>query len=446
MRFLFLLQIGLAFLLYIGCGPAIAQLSSGAPVVISLQTELLNLSVPGVYVEQVIDARASAGPLGLVVRGLNSTLREVELQQGLVPELAGLLHNRLPTGGTRPVVLRILSVGVAEAPIGNFRVQMAAELSAEWYARQPDSTYYLLCRTSRTTQRISSAEPKNSHMANLGALLEASLQQMAGVDWAAQQAANPRYEAAALRRRLPTQTYPIQSEERLRPGVYNNFFEFRYNAPGRPGNVQADARAYQTAEWQGLRAVSPFMLTPEGQHVAVEQAWGFCDGQQLYIRFGADYFLLEKRGTAFLFFAPALYNNNNTLLFNGGPPKHAYSLNLFSGLTTNYAGPSGLISLNKEGLVTHLMVYRRRQKNAPPLPVQLNDQAAGELREGDYLSLPWHDGNQPVRLCVGTEACLELTPSFSEANYIEYQPGAPASLQLVPVREGKTQVTRMAGR
>lgn len=62
-----------------------------------------------------------------------------------------------------------------------------------------------------------------------------------------------------------------------------------------------------------------------------------------------------------------------------------------------------------------------------------------------YLSLPWQGiADQPARLCLGTNICLELTPILTESNYIEYQPGTP--LRTVPVREGKAQVSRMAGR
>ena len=425
---------------------AAAQLASGAPVKVTLHSELL-AARPSIYVERVVDGRSFPEPLGLVVRGLNNTLREVYLKQGLTQELHALLLNQLPHTGARPVLLRVTSVGISETSTGVFTIQAAAELAAEWYARQSDSTYYLLCRTFHTTQRPGGPELGSSHAANLVQLLSASLDQLDRADWAAQQAAGPWYQAAQLRQPLPVQPYPVQSGAPLQPGIYDSFFEFRHNAPGRPGAVSADARAYHSNEWQGLRAVEPFLLTPEGQRAAVRDAWGFCDGHQAYVRFGRDYFLLEQRGSAYMFFAPSVYNGNNTLLFNGGPAKTAYSLHLPSGLISAYAGPTGLVSLRPEGRPTHLMVYWRREKNAPPLPVRLNGQPAGELRAGDYLSLPWQGAaGQSVRLCVGPDACLELKPSFTEGNYIEFQPGAAVLLRTVPVREGKVQVNRMVGR
>ena len=425
---------------------ATAQVLTGAPVEISLQTEVLNTAGAGFYVEQVMDARPRPEPLGLVFRGLNSTLREVHLKQGVGPELALLLRSRLPpSAGARPVLLRITSIGITEAAAGAFSTQTAAELAAEWYARLPDSTYYLLCRTYRTTQHIIGTEPLRSHAANLASVLSASLDQLGRVDWGAQQQAGPLYRRTQLRQ--PTaQAYPVQSAAPLRPGVYASFFEFRQNSPSRPGNVQADARAYRSSEWQGLRAVEPYLLSPEGQRMAVEECWGFCDGKQVYIRFGRDYFLLEQRGSAYMFFAPAARNSNSSLLFNGGPPKTALSLHMLSGIVSDYAGPAGLIALKQDGRPTHLLVYRRRDGSKEPLPVLLNGQSVGQLPTNNYLSVPWQDNGEPVRLCVGPETCLDFTPSFTEPNYLEYQPGTAAPLRQVPVREGAAQVTRMAGR
>jgi len=409
---------------------------------INLQPETLALAAPGFRVEQVVDARPDTTTVGMIRRG--ACMQRVQFRQGAAREVQVFLNNQLnaPTGA-RPVLLRLTGASAVEYPAKAFVNDIATELIAEYYARQPDNTYFLLCRVSNNTHHTS-GEPARQHATNVAELLRRGLEQVDRVDWAAQQAAGPFYSLAQLQRPAALQLFPIQTTAPLRAGVYGSFLEFRDNLPGLPGNVTVDARGYVNTAWQGLRAVDPFLLTPEGRRVAVEDAWGFCDGQQVYVRQGKDYFLVERRGPIFMFFAPG--HQNNSGLINGGPPKTPFSLDLQNGLVMEYTGVASGPAAPLNSRPTHLMVYWRRDKNTTPLAVQLNGAAVGQLQYNDYLSLPWQDTGQPVRLCVGTDLCVELMPSFTEANYIEYQPGLTPVLRKVPVREGAAQVSRMAGR
>ncbi|WP_139252301.1 hypothetical protein [Hymenobacter psychrotolerans] len=425
--------------------PLQAQVRSSLSIEIHLQAEPLLLTSPTIYVEQVLDARPyQAQDLGFGRRGLGTVVRPIQLPQSAAAELQSFLRNRLTANAAaRPVVLRLTGLSATEADSKGTGTGVADELAAEYYARRPDTTYFLLCRVEANITTLAT-DPTRQHAANLAELLRRGLEQIERVDWAAQQAAGPFYTTAQLRQPAAAVPYPIQTTALLRPGVYRSFLEFRQNAPGQPGNVTVDARNYYGSEWQGLRTVAPFLLTPEGTRMAVEDAWGFCDGQQIYIRQGKDYYLLERRGPVFMFFAPSQRPNNNTLIY-GGPPKAPFSLGLEYGLVTDYTG----VASGRGAEVprpTHLMLYRRRGGSPTPLPVFLDGKPVGQLPANDYLSVPLQYTGYPVRLCVGAETCLEVRPSFSEANYVEYQPAAATPLQVVPVREGAAQVTRMAGR
>ncbi|TGE21242.1 hypothetical protein E5K00_13175 [Hymenobacter aquaticus] len=409
----------------------------GRDLEVSLRNGYLNLPPQGFYIKRIIEAQPPQRWLGVSRRGIFGSYRMMVVPQGVGPDLAALLGRVLPASPTaQPLVLRITGIN-ASALASNGQLNSTAELAAEYYVQRPDSSYYLLARTYGNDRQLVTATPEQSSPLLLATLLQQSLEQVARADWTQP---GPAYSLSQLRQPDAT-PYPIRTEA-LRMGIYRGFFEFRHNQPGRPGNVTVDARAYRNTEWQGKRAVNPSVLTPEGKHVAVTDAWGFCDGQQVYIQFQGEYYLLEQRGPNFMFFAPDFTRNSNGRVLNAGPPRKAFSLDMRSGLITDYQGTEGAAA-TLATRPTHLIVYRRRP--GPALPVSVDDGPTGQLGADQYLSVPWQAAGQPVRLCVGS-ACLDVVPDPNAPTYVELLPEATARLVAVPAKQGEAQVTKLAGR
>ncbi|MCB2378627.1 hypothetical protein LGH70_13585 [Hymenobacter sp. BT635] len=409
----------------------------GRDLPVSLQAYAVPPPPEPFYIRRVIEAQPRQRGLGISKFGLFAPYRMLVVAQGVGPELTAALRARLPaSAAAQPLVLRLTSIN-ASSLLANGKLNTAGELAAEYYAQRPDSSYYLVARTYATDQQqVTATTPEQSAPLLLAALLQQSLEQVSRADWTQP---GPAYTLAQLQQ-PGTAPYPIRTET-WRMGIYRSFFEFRHNEPGRPDNVSVDARAYRNTEWQGKRAVNPSVLTPEGKHVALTDAWGFCDGRQVYIQFQGEYYLLEQRGPNFMFFAPD-FNNTSGGVINAGPPRKAFSLDMRTGLILDYQGTEGAAT-NLAQRPTHLIVYRRRP--GPSLPVSIDNGAVGQLGTDQYLSIPWQAAGQPVHLCVG-EACLEVVPDPNAPTYLELRPEGGAKLVAVPARQGEEQVNKLADR
>ena len=85
---------------------------------------------------------------------------------------------------------------------------------------------------------------------------------------------------------------PILNDKSFTAGVYMNFEEFKTNSPsGKNYEIVKDIRADLISVKQ-----------KDGKFIPMKDAWGYCDGHQLYIRSGSNYFLLQRRSNNFYIF------------------------------------------------------------------------------------------------------------------------------------------------
>lgn len=416
------------------CGAQAQEMLLGKDLPVSLHDGRVQPPAEPLRIRQVIDLSPRSKILGVARRNILSPFRMMMLPQDPAAELTDVLRRSLPAAPAAPLfVLRLTDF--AATAVNQGKLNAAAELGIEYYVQRPDSNYYLVARTYANDQQLVTSSPEQACPLLLMELLQQSLEQVVRADW---NQPGPAYTLAQLRRPVMA-AEPIRSEVR-QAGVYRSFFEFRHNAPNQPGNVTVDARAYRNTEWQGKRAVDPAVLTPEGRRVAVKDAWGFCDGQQVYIQYRGEYYLVEQRGNNFMFFAPDFGHDGSGLL-NAGPPRKAFSLDMYTGLIQSYQGTAGAAA-NLGKRPTHLIVYRRRAGDT--LPVTVNGEILGQLGADQYVSIPWQATGQKVRLCVGS-VCVEVQPTAETASYLELADSSSA-LQEVSVREGTARVSRLADR
>jgi len=97
---------------------------------------------------------------------------------------------------------------------------------------------------------------------------------------------------------------PILRDGFLRKGVYLNFSQFKRNRP-----------AY--ADFEKTYDKGEIMIYVKAKNLAdsssVNDAWGFCDGERLFIHFGATFYRLFRSGDNFEFFAES--DGDRSLVF-----------------------------------------------------------------------------------------------------------------------------------
>jgi len=76
--------------------------------------------------------------------------------------------------------------------------------------------------------------------------------------------------------------YPILQTRYFKKGVYTSYEEFKNNAP----SIQ-DYRIQTTTEAHTL-----YVKDPKGEEYSLRTAWGFCDGENIYVRSAGLYFRL----------------------------------------------------------------------------------------------------------------------------------------------------------
>jgi hypothetical protein len=85
---------------------------------------------------------------------------------------------------------------------------------------------------------------------------------------------------------------PVLKDSSLIRGVYFSFEEFKNNRPGQ--------KDFEVEKDKLIDLI--FMKQANGSLVPIRDAWGYCDGKNLYIRSMDNYFLLQRECNAFYIF------------------------------------------------------------------------------------------------------------------------------------------------
>jgi hypothetical protein len=448
----------------------------------SLEQQTLDVPGRAFYVEQVLDGRPDRAGLGQVRPKVGALLtahpRPADLRPNLVAGLTEFLQSQLPRRpADRPTLVLVRELRVREqeesgVPTpGLFGVPTTvgggiaryAQATLDFYLYADDGYHFVQTATdsvrpSGFLSRTTDATLLTSHERNLKKVLERCLTQLARADWAAA-LARPAQPLAALAQvgRVAAGgaglDYAIVAESvKLTPGYYPTFLAFRNNQPVPVPTLHLRTTPRTGAGWENQPQVMP-LATTEGKARELPEAWGFTDGQYLYIRHHGHYRRLARQGSAFGFSSTA--ESGQQALRSGDLLGAAladtrpvpYTLELLTGRITQFAD-GGRAATRID--TAHLYVYRGAGPG-PAQPLFLNGQPVGELAENQVLVLPWADPAHEPRLRLGAAPGPELAfiPDFRQPIYVRVvrkpDPAKPP-LELVPAQVGVFDLKRLKQR
>lgn len=445
------------------------------------------------YVARVLDTRADRSRLGTVRRGLDNLPAPAMLTQPLPAAVLAFCRQQLPAQpGSRPVVLRLLTIQVGE-DVRPTSENGEAEVIGEFLEAQPDSSFRVLLPVAESMRR-GGMDVTLHHPANLGKLLTQALSKLAALPATTSPLpqALSREEALAGRGGLPP--YAVQTTAPAESGVYRTLDDFRNNrltpAP-RPFELKPTPRSLkgklgqfdeQEAFFMYLSAQQPRELMPLGG------LWGLSDGHTRYVAYQNRLYPLlpgtDSRSYTFTAQAPIDMAGSGTRALLGGLAGGAIGGAVAAGAGSR-AGlatyevhlPTGRVVLQDEetrlsndGFVPDnpeagkLYLFRKADNlSTEPLLVLQNGREVARLLPKQYVSLPAPDQHTELVLCLQrpsataatpeaarllqAPACMPVAPNRSGAVYLECvaEPAAaqPPVLRVVPARTGIAQVNQM---
>ncbi|MFD2718920.1 DUF2846 domain-containing protein [Hymenobacter monticola] len=455
-------------------------LMAGASLAARAQTfypdlDLQTLDVPGrvVHVEQVLDGRAGTPPIGIAYRAGRAAA--IEFRQGVGPALTAFALRQLPARPTdHPVVLCLRSLHLGET-LGGPREQATADLTADVYEHLPDGYHFVQAVAAHASTQ--GREVTYWHAVHLAQMLAQCLGQLNTADWAAG-AARP----ARLLTALPTDAPAAGRRaailrETPRRGLYFRFEEFLQNRPDTTLTFALDtarARRYPspiaTAQWLGVARVRPkvrFGANPDA--TLGEDLWGFCDGQQVFVKYNKLFYPLTRQGSFFTFVAEApldqlhaeaLAQSQSRAAMLAGlvgaavartnmPDHTAEPMTYGLDMTTGALGPFPALGTPVRTDTAYVYLYRPAQAaDAPPVGVFVDGREMGALRPGQYLEVPWTRFGKPMRLCLNgvpvSNPCQLLVPNAAQLSYlkIDASRNGPAWQWMSP-RQGSAELDEL---
>ncbi|MCI1186420.1 hypothetical protein MON38_03245 [Hymenobacter sp. DH14] len=445
------------------------------------------------YVGRVLDARADRSRLGTVRRGLDNLPAPAMLTQSVPAAVLAFCRQQLPPrAGSRPVVLRLLTIEVGE-DVRPTSENGEAEVVGEFLEVQPDSSFRVLLPVAESLRR-GGMDVTLHHPANLGKLLTQALAKLAALPATASPVAPALSRADALAGRGGLPPYPVQTAAAAETGVYRNIDDFRANrltAATRPFELKPTPRSLKGKLGQFDELEAYFLALSAEQpreYMPLTGLWGLSHGHTRYIVYQNRLYPLlpGPDGRSFTFTAQApidMAGSGSRALLGGlagGAIGGAVAAGAGSraGLTTFEVHlPTGRVvqqdaeaRLINDGFVPDnpeagkLYLFRRPDNVATePLLVLLNGREVARLLPKQYVSLPAPDQHAELVLCLQrptaaaatpeaaqllqAPACLPVAPDRTGAVYIECvalpAAGQPPVLRIVPTRTGTAQVNQM---
>jgi hypothetical protein len=342
---------------------------------------------------------------------------------------------------------------------------------ADFYAPQPDSSYRLVLHFANV-RRAGGFDATSQHADNLGyLLLEAAELGSQSATWLPD---GPRYAKALVLDQLPlpNETLPVLSPTgQLQPGFYGSITDFWLAKPSDTSQPIIEQQPYANPEWAGEMELKAYR-NQAGHRVPATDVWGFCDGQNFYIRRGRSFYQLERRGSDFFFFGQASEDpifrkassnraGGNAAILGGalggaligaadaaaaGGPRRLLKLSLLTG-EVRLAQSNSAVATAVVNRPTNLFIYRPRDAKGPAVRIRLAEgEPAKELAAGDFLAFePASD--QPLHVCLvpaaGPEIRLTITPTTEAPTYLECRPTATVPLRQVNDAAGAAALTRL---
>lgn len=427
----------------------------GQDYVVDLQNHPLTIPGRNFYVTQVIDARLEKDNIGTVQTGAMNSRKVAVFKQALPEELMSLFQkNFFPAAGMNPVIVKVLKFGVREKT-KSFSESAFAEVLLQ-FIHEKSPGHYLNLYEATSLIESKGADVTARHDNNLTAALVDCFTQFTGQNFEELVSSTEEMPAAQLEEGLPATIqsldFAVLRDSSYQQGVYLNFREFRNNKPGITQPLVINRRPRTAKTWQGTDELFIQLLETDGKKRNIKNAWGFSDGKTVYIRFGGEYYPMDKAGNVFSFFghAPANYGGVYAGGLVGGAiggaimgvassaaasnSKTEYVLDMITGRVSELGGYA-----YQPDRSAKIVIYYRGDKSNPlqPAGVVVKSQADSltiDLKPNSFAELEWNYLLSDVFACVQGQpnSCLNFLPEVSKTNYFEYVPvGKRASLATI---------------
>jgi len=446
------------------------------PFVVDLSAQKLDVPAGPWQVVRVLDQRADRSRLGFVHQGLANQTTSAHFSRPLATELLQLLQ-RQPTPGTRPVVMRVLTMTLSE-DMRPSSEHAEAELVTDFLEPLPDSTFRVLLTVGEVARR-GGLDATRFHPTNLALVVQQALRRLAAVPAPGTGAeVLSRADALAGRGGAAGQRFAIQQAAAPRRGLYRSFEEFRDNKPSEPEYPFFIERTPRPAKrFGGIDAVQPYYLHTDNAHprrpVPSGSVWGLSDGQDMLIAYRGRFYQLlpAPDGRSYTFVGPPLYDAEaatNVAIAgavggllgaavasgaNRARTLDGYEVHLASGRVVPIEEPGqvGADGFSNAVDTAAVFVYRRPgPASAPAVTFTATGQAPSSLQAREWTAITWRDRRRELKLCVqlGTapEACREFVPDFTGPTFLECvvpAGGGPPELRVVPAKEGRFELKRI---
>ncbi|TGE25478.1 hypothetical protein E5K00_09890 [Hymenobacter aquaticus] len=423
---------------------------------VSLREQKLVVDKAAFHITEVLDLRVQRQTIGWVQRGMNNIRIPANLQGGLQDGLGGWLQMQLPPRpGSRPVLLRVHELRIGEVTKATSE-KATASVDVDFVVQQPDGSYQVLQRYIEE-EESKGLETTGHHDDNIAACLQRICVQFNALDWAQRLALSPPLTKEQVyyrggRRPVPYD-YAILTAPAPPMGIYGTFLNFRNNqlAPAADLVAEATDEPGEVDAYQGSGAARK----------ALDEVWGFSDGQQVYIKRKRHFYALKRAGDDFTYTAqsmddPGVINTAGALAGVAGMAiaavtthgdRQEYTLDMATGRVADF---DYLELLTRRDTAT-VVVYRRPGGPAAPLTVLLNGKELAALPANDFVLIPWTSKTREVSLCLADTdgACYSFIPVFGATTYVELKArtaGEKPLLQYVPQKEGDYYVKKMRRR
>lgn len=413
---------------------------------INLNSQVISIPNRQVYISQVIDARPLKTYIGLVQRGLTNSKTTASFKEGLEKELTSFLKSQLPEKeGMQPIIVKVLRLKISEHT-GITSEKASVEVAVDFIHPREEGYYRVYRATAVAGGR--GLDVTGQHDMNIATALKDCLEQLEKSNWESQLAdmsplsweevKSEEIAAAELA------NYPILKDERLTRGIYQDFMEFRNNAPNNTEAFELETWERTAKDWKGTFDVTPYQTNDAGKRKVVKNAWGFCDGVTTYIYFQKEYFPIEREGNVLTFygFAPPDGGKVTAASIAGGAiggaiggtiaaaatsgRRKRFVLDILTGQVSEFVINSyeGRMVSNKPAKI--ILYY---QKNKSQVPVNLVfknslDSIQTNLKPNSFIEIEWTATDSEVTVCPdgSEEECFTFLPHLNKVNYLEYVP------------------------
>jgi hypothetical protein len=363
--------------------------------------------------------------------------------KGFKPELMDFFSKNLPAQhNLQPVILKILKFQISENT-GLATEAAKAEVAIDFIYQQNDK-YYQLFRGIGVAKKNSGLDVTGSHDNNIKAAIEQCFRQFERQDiahyMATANALSWQEVSKDFLATLETHNYPILTDSATKKGIYRSFLDFRNNQPLSVQNLLVEKVTRESRNLRNIYEVRPFLTEPDGSKKLLKNVWGFSDGENVYVHFNKDYFLMDRDGNTFSFYGYGPMNNNSPAVAAGAvaggmiggavvavatqrATQAEYIVDMMSGqiVSVDNARVEVINSHAAEYPAKIALYWWSGAPASQALNVYVNDSLMYTIQPKSLIEIEWENMSTEIKICLKDqqEACFTFIPNFKKINYIE---------------------------